>query len=159
MVSSALLGLIACAGTAQAQSQAAETTDSNQIVVSGIRASLKSSIGVKRAANAVVDVITAEGIGKFPDRNVAESLAHIPGVSVDHQFGAGEKVAIQGTDPALNRILIDDHSIASTDWGGAPATSRAVPSTTRCWRPRSSRASRSTSRPKRASTRAAWAAP
>lgn len=91
-----------------------------QIVVSGIRESLKSSIKVKRDANAVVDVITAEGIGKFPDRNVAESLSHIPGVSVDHQFGVGEKVAIQGTDPALNRILIDDHSIASTDWGGAP---------------------------------------
>lgn len=120
MISSALLGLIASATTAQAQGKPAETTADNPIVVSGIRASLKSSIGVKRAANAVVDVITAEGIGKFPDRNVAESLAHIPGVSVDHQFGAGEKVAIQGTDPALNRILIDDHSIASTDWGGAP---------------------------------------
>lgn len=125
MYSSALLGLMVFTGTAQAQGQqsqdqAAAAAPENTIVVSGIRASLKSSIGVKRAANAVIDVITAEGIGKFPDRNVAESLAHIPGVSVDHQFGAGEKVAIQGTDPALNRILVDDHSIASTDWGGAP---------------------------------------
>jgi iron complex outermembrane receptor protein len=73
---------------------------------------------VKRSAIAVMDVITAEGVGKFPDRNVAESLSHIPGVSVDHQFGIGERVSIQGTDPALNRILIDGHSIASADWGG-----------------------------------------
>ncbi|MCW1987604.1 UNVERIFIED_ORG: iron complex outermembrane receptor protein [Sphingomonas sp. R1F5B] len=90
------------------------------IVVSGIRASLKNAIDVKRSAIAVMDVITAEGVGKFPDRNVAESLSHIPGVSVDHQFGIGERVSIQGTDPALNRILIDGHSIASADWGGNP---------------------------------------
>ncbi len=107
-------------GSDQSDSTAAnaDVNPANSIVVTGIRASLQNAINVKRNANAVVDVITAEGIGKFPDRNVAESLAHIPGVSVDHQFGIGERVSIQGTDPALNRILVDGHSIASADWGG-----------------------------------------
>jgi len=41
--------------------------------------------------------------------------------SVDRQFGEGEKVSIHGTDPALNRVFIDGHSIASADWGGNPA--------------------------------------
>ena len=99
---------------------ASNPANNGDIVVTGIRESIKSSIRVKRDANAVVDVITAEGIGKFPDRNIAESLSHLPGVSVDHDFGEGEKVSIQGTDPALNRILIDGHSIASADWGGDP---------------------------------------
>jgi iron complex outermembrane receptor protein len=88
------------------------------IVVTGIRGSLRSAIAVKREANAVVDVISAEAIGKFPDRNVAESLSHIPGVSIDRRFGEGEKVAILGTDPALNRMLLDGHALASADWGG-----------------------------------------
>ena len=99
-------------------SDQADSADANAIIVTGIRASLENAINVKKQANAVVDVITAEGIGKFPDRNVAESLSHIPGVSVDHLFGTGERVSIQGTDPALNRILVDGHSIASADWGG-----------------------------------------
>ncbi|MFW1499240.1 TonB-dependent receptor plug domain-containing protein, partial [Vibrio parahaemolyticus] len=82
------------------------------------RESLRSAISVTRNANAVVDVIRSEAIGKFPDRNVAESLLHIPGVSIDRRFGVGEKVAILGTDPALNRMVLDGHALASADWGG-----------------------------------------
>lgn len=95
-----------------------DQSDSSDIVVTGIRSSLRNAINVKREANAVVDVITAEDVGKFPDRNVAESLSHIPGVSIDRRFGEGEKVAILGTDPALNRMLLDGHALASADWGG-----------------------------------------
>ncbi|MBJ6121878.1 TonB-dependent receptor [Sphingomonas sp. BT553] len=93
-------------------------TDDSEILVTGYRGSLREAINVKRNANAVVDVITAEDVGKFPDRNVAESLSHIPGVSIDRRFGEGEKVAILGTDPALNRMLLDGHALASADWGG-----------------------------------------
>jgi iron complex outermembrane receptor protein len=107
------------AATAQATPDAAaEAPASDEIMVTGIRASLRNAINVKKQANAVVDVITSEDIGKFPDRNVAESLSHIPGVSIDRRFGEGEKVAIHGTDPALNRMLLDGHAVASADWGG-----------------------------------------
>lgn len=101
--------------------QADETSTVDEVIVTGIRESLKKSIEVKRDANAIIDVITADGVGKFPDRNVAEALAHVPGVSVDHQFGEGERVAIHGTDPALNRVFVDGHAIASADWGGNPS--------------------------------------
>ncbi|WP_242183358.1 TonB-dependent receptor [Sphingomonas sp. CARO-RG-8B-R24-01] len=100
------------------EAPSAAATPDGDIVVTGIRESLRSAISVKRKANAVVDVITSEAIGKFPDRNVAESLSHIPGVSIDRRFGEGEKVAILGTDPALNRMLLDGHALASADWGG-----------------------------------------
>ncbi|MGE7204677.1 TonB-dependent receptor [Sphingomonas sp. NPDC019816] len=108
--------------TTQAPSQTAAGSDNAEnngdIVVTGFRQSLRNAINVKREANVVVDVITAEDVGKFPDRNVAESLSHIPGVSIDRRFGEGEKVAILGTDPALNRMLLDGHALASADWGG-----------------------------------------
>lgn len=117
LVTSALVALPSAA-FAQADVQPAAEADGSDIVVTGIRASLRNAISLKKEANAVVDVISAEDIGKFPDRNVAESLSHIPGVSIDRRFGEGEKVAILGTDPALNRMLLDGHGLASADWGG-----------------------------------------
>ncbi len=131
LVTTALAGF---AGAAQAQEaptaappssttpdpaqDATDAAEGDDVVVTGYRGSLREAINVKRNANSVVDVITAEDVGKFPDRNVAESLSHIPGVSIDRRFGEGEKVAILGTDPALNRMLLDGHALASADWGG-----------------------------------------
>lgn len=123
LVSTALAGFAATAQAQQAPTATPPADDTTRaagddIVVTGYRGSLREAINVKRNANAVVDVITAEDVGKFPDRNVAESLSHIPGVSIDRRFGEGEKVAILGTDPALNRMLLDGHALASADWGG-----------------------------------------
>ena len=53
------------------------------IVVSGIRGSLIKSQDIKMDANTIVDAITSEDIGKFPDQNVAESLQRITGVAID----------------------------------------------------------------------------
>src|SRR4029077_9462795 len=51
-------------------------------VVTGIRASLEESLTVKKQSTNVVEVITAEDIGKMPDKNVADSLKRVPGVTV-----------------------------------------------------------------------------
>lgn len=91
-------------------------TELDAVVVTGIRASLRNSLDTKRNADAIVDAITAEDIGKFPDKNVAESLSHIPGITLDRNFGEGEQVSIRGTEPSLNRTLLNGQSIASTDW-------------------------------------------
>ena len=99
----------------------ATATNDGEIVVTGIRKSLTDSIRTKRKANSIVDVVTAEDVGKFPDNNVAESLSRLPGVTVDHQFGEGEQLSIAGVEPALNRLTIDGHSVASADWGGNPS--------------------------------------
>ncbi len=110
------IAMMAIAATAQAQSAPAADGTLEEIVVTGIRASLVQSINAKRNADAIVDAISAEDIGKFPDKNVAESLSHLPGVQVDRDFGEGERVAIRGTDPALNRTLLNGQTVASTDW-------------------------------------------
>ena len=111
------IAMMAIAATAQAQSApAADGGTLDEIVVTGIRASLVQSLNTKRNADAIVDAISAEDIGKFPDKNVAESLSHLPGVQVDRDFGEGERVAIRGTDPALNRTLLNGQTVASTDW-------------------------------------------
>ncbi|MGN6278081.1 MAG: TonB-dependent receptor [Sphingomonas sp.] len=89
---------------------------SQDIVVTGIRASLRAALEAKRNANAIVDSVSAEDVGKFPNTNVAEALTLVPGVTVDRQFGQGEKVSILGTNPALNRTLLNGQTVASADW-------------------------------------------
>jgi TonB-dependent receptor len=121
-----IMAALYLSGNAMAQEAPASGAESKNvqeldtITVTGYRASLEKSQAVKRSANSIVDAISAEDIGKFPDTNAAESLAHLPGISVDRQFGEGEKVSINGTDPALNRVLLNGQTIASGDWGGNP---------------------------------------
>ncbi|MBM0107274.1 TonB-dependent receptor [Steroidobacter sp. S1-65] len=101
---------------AEAQNQSTEGAGIEEVVVSGIRGSLRQSVETKRESSAIVDAISAEDMGKFPDKNAAESLSHVPGINIDRQFGQGERVSIRGTDPALNRTLLNGQTVASADW-------------------------------------------
>lgn len=102
------------ATSAYAQEPSADDTE--VIQVSGIRGSLKENLNAKRFADSVVDVITAEDIGKFPDKNVAESLSRITGVAVSREFGEGEKISIRGAGPKYNRTLLNGQTVGSADW-------------------------------------------
>ncbi len=108
------------AGPATPMVLAAEEVNSENedqvIQITGIRGSLKASLSGKRYANAVVDMVTAEDVGKFPDGDVGESLARIPGVAVSRQFGQGQQVSIRGASAQLTRTLLNGHSVASTGW-------------------------------------------
>ena len=95
-----------------------------EVVVTGIRASLEQNIDMKRNADSVVDAITAEDIGKFPDKNVAEALQRVPGVSIDRDFGEGENVSIRGTDSSLNMTLLNGQTVATSQWKVLSALSR-----------------------------------
>jgi len=97
----------------QTQADAAQAQDLQAVTVTGIRASLQKSTETKRNADAIVDAITAEDIGKFPDTNVAESLSHVPGVTIDRLFGQGDRVSINGVDPSLNLTLLNGQPVAS----------------------------------------------
>jgi len=98
-------------GADQSQAKQLET-----VTVTGIRASLQASMDTKRNADAIVDAITAEDIGKFPASNVAEALAQMPGVTLDRQLGATQRVSINGMDPSLNLTLLDGHPVAQAVW-------------------------------------------
>ena len=95
---------------------ASEQAELEVIEVRGIRASAKENLNQKRFAQSIVDAITAEDIGKFPDKNVAESLSRITGVSVSREFGEGEKISVRGAGPDLNRTLLNGQTVASADW-------------------------------------------
>src|SRR5690554_2581673 len=86
-----------------------------EVYVSGIRASLERAMDIKRDASGVVDAISAEDIGKFPDTNLAESLQRIPGVSIERRNGEGSQVAVRGFGPAFNLVTVNGRQIATSD--------------------------------------------
>jgi iron complex outermembrane recepter protein len=87
------------------------------IVVTGIRASLANALDLKRETVGVVDAISAEDIGEFPDANIAESLQRIPGVSIDRVNGEGRGVTVRGLGPEFNTVLLNNR-LLSTEGGG-----------------------------------------
>ena len=75
---------------------AQEESSLEEIVVTGIRASLSQAADVKQNDSRIVDAIVAEDIGKLPDNNIAEALQRVTGVSLNRDFGVGEGVSIRG---------------------------------------------------------------
>jgi len=92
-----------------AQDQSANELE--EVVVTGIRGSLKQSMETKRDASGVVDAISAEDIGKFPDTNLAESLQRITGVSIDRVNGEGGAVTVRGFGPGFNLVTLNGRQL------------------------------------------------
>ncbi|MFZ0269023.1 TonB-dependent receptor [Caulobacter sp.] len=120
----ALLSVPAAALAQAAPAPATPDSDTvEEVVVTGIRASLRSAQDVKRTSLQVVDSISAQDIGTFPDKNLSESLQRVTGVQISRQDGEGRGVSIRGADPSLNRVEINGSSALSLTVGG---TDRAV---------------------------------
>jgi len=96
------------------------TYEMENIVVTGYRAALLDSIQDKRFADVIKDSVTSDDVGKLPDRNAAEALQRVPGVSITIDQGEGRYATLRGIDPGLNNITIDGATI------GAPEDSRRI---------------------------------
>jgi iron complex outermembrane receptor protein len=105
------------AAPAQTAGQATDGQIPGDIVVTGYRKSIEASLSQKRNANAFVDVITAEDVGKFPDKNVADSLQRVPGVVISRNGGEGQNVSIRGLSSDLTLTELNGNFLASASSG------------------------------------------
>lgn len=119
------LGVAMLTPAALAFGQAAPTSapaNLEEIVVTGIRFSMQQSLDAKRNADVVQDVITAEDIGKMPDKNIADSLQRVPGITISSAgaseggFDENDRVSMRGTNASLTQTLINGHNVAAGDW-------------------------------------------
>ncbi|UVW28932.1 TonB-dependent receptor [Massilia sp. H6] len=113
----------ATASTAQEATTPSSPAGVQTVVVTGLRASLASSLNLKRNATGFVDGIVAEDIGKFPDTNLAESLQRISGVSIDRSIGEGSKVTVRGVGPDFNLVLLNGRQMPASNLGDRPGRS------------------------------------
>ncbi len=113
----ALAGLAIAIGS-PAQAQQAPTEEMDEIIVSGIRASMRDSLSVKRDSIQVIDAISAEDVGDFPDKNIGEAIQRVPGVQINRQDGEGRSVSIRGADHNLIRVELNGITALSLTVGG-----------------------------------------
>jgi iron complex outermembrane receptor protein len=110
-ISSAVLASLPMA-EALAQNSALEI---EEVVVTGIRGSVVAALDLKRNSTNIVDGVSAEDMGKFPDANLAEALQRIPDVAIDRDGGEGRKVTIRGMGPEFNSVLLNGRNLASSE--------------------------------------------
>lgn len=121
-----LSGCVLAAGTVNAQQNSTSNDESGyleEVIVTGIRASQQQNLEIKRNSNAIVDAITAVDIGRFPDKNVADSLQRVPGVVIARDGGEGSTVSIRGLSSELTFTQLNGNYIAPTGSGGEPSRS------------------------------------
>lgn len=87
-----------------------------QIQIRGFHDSVVKSLNNKRFSDQITDSISAQEIGKFPDKNVAEALQRITGISLSRIQGEGERIGVRGTTPEQNRTYLNGQYLASADW-------------------------------------------
>jgi TonB-dependent receptor len=106
------------AAEAEAEKAQVEAGNKNEAIevieVTGIMSSLTRSMSVKRNTSGVVDVISAEDMGKFPDTNLAESLQRITGVTVSRSNGEGSQITVRGFGPDFNLITLNGRQMPGT---------------------------------------------
>jgi len=106
---------VSAACTMMAGQAVAQEEEIEEVVVTGIRGSLTAALDVKRESSGVVDAISAEDIGKFPDTNLAESLQRITGVSVNRVEGEGSEVTIRGFGGQFNLVTLNGRQMPASD--------------------------------------------
>lgn len=83
------------------------------VVTAQVRGQIKA-INKQMLSNEILNAVSAERIQELPDANAAETVARLPGVSLQRDGGEGSKLVIRGLEPKYNRISVEGISMAST---------------------------------------------
>ncbi len=91
-----------------------------EVVVTGIKSSLRNAVEIKRSNVGVMEAISAEDFGKFPDGNLAESLARVPGIAIDRSNVEGQAIAVRGFGPEFNLVTLNGRQMPTAPgvWSG-----------------------------------------
>jgi iron complex outermembrane recepter protein len=93
-----------------------DSPELQEIVVTGLRASLEKSLEMKKDAPVVLDSINALEMGRFPDADVADSLEHLPGITIERTTGGeGIHVNVRGLGPQYNITTLNNRILATDD--------------------------------------------
>ena len=111
----ALAAVLCLATTGPLQAQPAPPSPVPVVVITGQAVSTDRALRDQAAADNVSSVVRADGIGRLPDRNVAEALQRLTGVSVERDQGEGRYVRIRGLGPDLNAVTINGSLVPAAD--------------------------------------------
>lgn len=108
---------VALPTAAYVQGAFAQATDTvEEIEVTGFRESLANALSIKKDAVGSVDTIVAEDIGDFPDNNLADAMARLPGVNIDRTGGEGKSISVRGLSAQFSRVRINGMETVATGY-------------------------------------------
>jgi iron complex outermembrane receptor protein len=107
--------LAASGGTVMAQDQAQSGEAIDEVVVTGLRKSIQDSINVKKEESSIVEVVSAEDIGKLPDASIAEAIGRLPGLAAQRTNGRAQTLSIRGLGPDFTVTTFNGREQASTN--------------------------------------------
>jgi iron complex outermembrane receptor protein len=107
--------LAASSGAAMAQDQGQSNEPVDEVVVTGLRKSIEDSIGAKKENSSIVEVVSAEDIGKLPDASIAEAIGRLPGIAAQRTNGRAQTLSIRGLGPDFTVTTYNGREQASTN--------------------------------------------
>jgi TonB-dependent receptor len=107
---------------------AAAATELDRVEVRPQLESQTRAVDLKRSSDAIQDAVSSDSMGVYPDKNVAESLQRLPGVSVTRDQGEGRFVVVRGLDANLNSVSIDGVSVGTPEDSSRAAPLDVIPS-------------------------------
>lgn len=116
------------AAEAGAVAAGAAATDLDRVEVRPQLESQTRAVDLKRSSDAIEDAVSSDAMGVYPDKNVAESLQRLPGVSVTRDQGEGRFVVIRGLDANLNSVSVDGIAIGTPEDSSRAAPLDVIPS-------------------------------
>ena len=125
---SAVALLAAGAATAQTTPAPAPTVPMQTVVITGQAQATDRALRDQAAADNVVSVVRADGIGRLPDKNAAEALQRLPGVSIERDQGEGRYVRIRGLGPDLNAVTLNGAMVPAPEAGRRAVALDVLPS-------------------------------
>jgi TonB-dependent receptor len=103
------------AAFAQSAASTEDTTSLQDVVITGVRASLRDSLAIKRSSDLISDVISTKDIGQLPDVTIAEELNRLPGVNTTRDRGNASQASVRGLGPRFVFGLVNGREVASSE--------------------------------------------
>lgn len=100
----------------------------NTVTISGDQSGQARALNQQRTADNIVNIISSEQIGRFPDPNAAEAMQRVPGVNIERDQGEGRYVLVRGLAPKFTNVSINGEQIPSPEAGVRYVALDAVPS-------------------------------
>jgi iron complex outermembrane receptor protein len=92
-----------------------DQTPEEEVVVTGYRYSLQTSLDAKREATSIIESINAENLGQLPEVSISDSLARLPGLAQDRDRGNGSQISIRGMGGLLGLTTMNGREVATVE--------------------------------------------
>lgn len=123
-----MAGQVSAQDPGDAADGTADVTQLDTVQVTGRRAADRAAIDDKRFADAQVDAIRSDDVGRLPDQNVAEAVRRLPGVTTQNDQGEGRYLTVRGVSPSLLNVSLNGQTAPAPEPDGRQVKLDDIPS-------------------------------